>query len=679
MSFVLGDIEQQALRSAKELHKINEYGLKGLNIVRIDADGVVNPSDAQLTFTIDSSKLAGNIMLNRIQMEIEYEVVAKGSWAAAPFTAGAGFNTAVTANNALGYLMSPSNGAMDALCGNKSFSSIELSNKQVQLVQDSRNPEKIDILSRLLSPQHLNESGVYLDNTYGSLTDKAGGQWELQTLTDNTAAIEVFGRACSLEDIEKNNLFWKRNTNKQYITKNRSTIFKDSVGASIASANPPAPFSNFKDGDTFWYDWASTAGTAGSTQTSSYIVKEDVLHDIFVSQYQEHPVYMGFPTSDLVLTFTKSNILNSLYKTSNSAITGIDVTIKNMKLNILTYNYGLIDLPIKDYYIPFYSETVHQQTVSLSTDPDKLTALGFNKDKVMQTRQYNSVPEYFVIYCQEPNSSGVMVANKQNALKPAKVVDLKLQIDNETSTPLYNMNIDELKYKTLTNLADSEETVEALFRAGILPASGLSADIATFYTTRNWTNTNLAGRASGKSAGRSFLDGLFVLKCGKDIRLPADMVVGQDRKVSFTFTVSFDTVSNSATPISNNSAQCQFIQIAYFPSMYKFSPTAGLLKAERFVLSDNEFRSLVNATNNKVNNNTYKNDVYFTSQHPLMVGSGFGNLFSWARSKVPVLKNVAKTVGDVADVVSKGSKMIHEGLGGKKTRAKVGRPKRKYA
>jgi GH15 family glucan-1,4-alpha-glucosidase len=185
------------------------------------------------------------------------------------------------------------------------------------------------------------------------------------------------------------------------------------------------------------------------------------------------------------------------------------------------------------------------------------------------------------------------------------------------------------------------------------------------------------------------LDGLFVLKCGKDIRLPADMVVGQDRKVSFTFTMSFDVVSNSATPTQNNQAQCQFVQMAYFPSMYKFSPSAGLLKAERFVLSDKEFKDLVEATNRKVSNNTWSNNVYYTSQRPLMVGSGFGNLFSWARSKIPIIKSLATAVGAVADMfdndtartVSKGAKAIHSALGGKKKRSakRAGRPKKIYA
>ena len=675
MSFLLGSIEQQALRSLKTLHQVNEYGLRGLNIIRIEADGVVNPNDAQLTFTIDSSKLAGNIMLNRVQCEVEFQVITTGAMNPGYYAAGAGWN-----NNLgnVGYLQSPSNGAMDALCVNKAFSSLELSNKQVQLVQDSRTPEKIDVLSRLLSAKNLEESGVFLDNVYGSITEKAGGQWELNSFTDSATVSAEYARACSAEDILERNLFWKRNTNDQYIKK-KSNVFKDNNGIVVAPAPLPFPWTQFTDGSAFRYDWISASVPAGSSQTTVYTVKEDLLHDIFVSQYQENPVYMGFPTTDLVLTFTKSNVLNSLYKTSNASITGIEVKILSMKLNILTYNYGLIDVPIKDYYIPFYSETVHQQIIQLST-----TTLSENENKIMQTRQYNSVPQYFIIYSQEPTSSSGTHPNRQNSLKPTKINKLRLQIDNETDGPLFNMNMDEIRHRTLTNLYDDPQTVDAVFRHLVKTATNLATNVATFNATKNWTNGNLLSSRSAFAQNRSFLDGLVVLKCGKDIRLPSDVCVGQDRKISFTFTIDFDLVSNPSTPVDpgTNLASCSFYQQAYFPSMYKFSPTQGLLKAERFVVSDGEFRNLVEATNNKVKNSGHSNNVVFTSQHPLMVGSAFGNLYDWARSKVPMAKAIADISSKVADQfdsdlarkISHASKKLSSLVGN----GKKGRPKRQY-
>ena len=236
MTFALGEVEQQALRGIRDLSMAKEYGLRGLNIIRIEPDGVSNPGDAQLTFSIDSSKLSGNIMINRIQCEVEYTVIATGSLVQPAATHdGNGFATNLGTTN-IGYLMSPSNGAMDALCVNKSFSSIELSNKQVQLVQDSRNPEKVDILSRLLSAENLDQAGVYLDNTYGSITEKAGGAYELGSVFNPTLGQSVYGQGCGPEEILEDNLFWKRNTNQQYIKKKSNAFFTGAEGTGTAVA-----------------------------------------------------------------------------------------------------------------------------------------------------------------------------------------------------------------------------------------------------------------------------------------------------------------------------------------------------------------------------------------------------------------------------------------------------------
>lgn len=694
MSFVLSEVEQQALRSVHDLEAVSEYGLRGMNIIRVEADGVTNPSDSQLTFTIDSSKLAGNIMLNRVQMEADVAVTASGTLYGAITP---GWTNDLRTGNAgeAGFLISPANGALDALFLNKAFSAIELSNKQVQLVQDSRTPEKIDILARLLCPKHLNEAGIYLDNTYGPLNYKCAGQWQGQTLSDPSTGISVFGRGCSLEDMQKC-IFFKRNTNGQYIVK-KSNVFQNSSNVVVAGLPiPPEPYNLFQrlggiSGQYNW-DWVSGGATlSNATQTVVYRIKEDLLHDIFVSQYQQNPVYMGLPTTDLVFTFTKSNVINSLYKTSNQSITNITVSIRSLKLNVLTYNYGLIDMPIKDYFVPFYSEQINQQTVSLSnnqTDVDN----GTNDNRIMQTRQYNSVPQYFIIYAQEPTSSSGTKPNLQNALKPCSIKKLRLQIDNETDGPLYNMNIDELKHRTLTNLADDPETVDALFRNEIQHAYESKTFGDGYNSSKNWASVNNWRWASGVSANRSQLDGLFVLKIGKDIRLPSDMCVGQDRKVSFTFTIDFGRVQNdgaSADPATNLVA-CQFYQIAYFPSVYKFSPDQGLLKAERFVVSDSKFRSLVDNTNSMVRSKSMKNHLIFNSQRPLMVGSGFGNLLEVARMKMPFVRHIVKSVanlagdiadefeGDIARKISQGARAVSKFVAPKKKSRKVGRPKRRY-
>jgi len=709
--FLLGEIEHQALRSQKQLHEVNQYGLRAQNIIRISADGVVNPNDSQLTFTCDSSRLSGNIPLNKVQMQIEYEVVATGPMNPVITANNNGFNNA---NWAQGYLTSVSNGGLDALVGNKSFSSVEISNKTVQLVQDSRTPEKIDILSRLLSAENLRESGIYLDNVYGSMDQKAGGKYELTTMTMPDVGWDTYLQGCNATDILERNTFWKRNTNQKYITK-KPSVFKNAAGAVIPSVPFPAVPSNAspypyaltqfvdgKDNQTNtvpvpWYDFISVAAPATSTQTTRFTVKEDLLHDIFVSDYQSNPVYQGLPTSDLVFKFTKSNVLNSLYKTSNKDITNISVKIVGMQLNIFTFNYGILDIPIKDYHIPFFSETVHQENIQLSINDKEA-----NRNKVLQTRQYNSVPQYLIIYNLEPTPSNGILPNLENALKPTRIEELRLQIDNETDGPLYNMNMDEIRRKTAKNLDDDEETIKAIFRHEIQNNANTKLLADRFYTELQtgipnaWKAVNLAATPSGTSANRSFLDGVIVLKCGEDIRLPSDVCVGQDRKISFTFTISFAPVSNknASYDAGTGLATTQFYQHAFFPSMYKFSPEKGLLTAERFLLRDDEFKNLVQNTNSMIRGSNYKHNVIFQSQRPLMVGSSFGNLLKEARSKMPMLKHIAdavssgadmlgnftgndriKTVGNVAKTVSDALAT----LGGKKVKKTVGRPRRNYA
>ena len=686
MAFVLGQVEQQALRSVKDLESVKEYGLRGLNIIRVNPDGVTNPTDQQLTFTIDSSKMSGNILINRIQMKAEVAVTAKGPLDGTAPTWTNATDWLTVANK--GYLISPANGSLDALCLNKAFSLIDLSNKQVQLVQQSQSPEKVDILSRLLCPRHLEEAGIYLDNVSGPMEWKGAGKYELSQFFDPAKGRTIYARGADEETLQRN-VFYKRNMNGQYIVK-KSNVFTNLDGNTTIPAVPipPQPYNTFQNlggiKQGYNWDWVSGGAVANASQTVVYEVKEDLLHDILVSQYQKDAVYMGLPATDLVFTFTKSNVINSLYKTSNSDITGIEVKINKMELIALTYNYGLLfDIPVKDYYVPFFSEQTHQQNIQLSNDREQVKD-GINNGKQMQTRQYNSVPNYISFYCQEPTSSSGTKPNNQNALKPCKINRIDLQIDGVDGF-LYSMNIDELKHKSLTNLCDDKQNVDALFRREILQNFNTKTQ-GDGMATPNWAKANEIHRPSGYAQDRTQLDGWYCLALGKDIKLPSDMCVGQNRKVSFTFTFNFDVVQNTDATAENNMVTCVYYQTAYFASMYKFSPTDGLLKAERFVVSDKEFQNLVDRTNSMVKSRSPQNHQLFRSTSPLMVGSGFG-LMGIVKSPIirHIVGNVANLAGDIADEfdsdlarkISSGARTVARLVKPKKRKSRqVGRPRR---
>ena len=70
MTFRLTEMELRTLRSMNSIHQVHEYGLRNMNIVRVRPDGTLTAGDATITFTLDSSNLAGNIPLNRLEMEI---------------------------------------------------------------------------------------------------------------------------------------------------------------------------------------------------------------------------------------------------------------------------------------------------------------------------------------------------------------------------------------------------------------------------------------------------------------------------------------------------------------------------------------------------------------------------------------------------------------------------------
>lgn len=663
--FTLNELQKKAISSASPLNPANQYDLHGLNIMRINPDGLLTSGDSQIIFTIDSSKLSGNIMINRIECEVDYKVVATGDYSSAAVTYASGLYPN-TLGSQLPYLMSPANGALDSFVVNKSFSTIELSDKQTQLVQDTRTPEKIEILSRLLSDECKQDAGIYEEVAYGVYTDKAGGATELTSVADFSTVQSMYARGSSPHDIQQN-VFWKRNTNKQYIEK-KSNTFKNSAGAVIPSVAPvsTSPWFKFNDGDgKYWFDLVGgSAAYPSGKQETTFTVREDLLHDILCTKYQDVQNYCGIPTTDLVLTFTKSSILNSLYKTSNENITNISVEITGMRLNVFSFNFGLLNIPVRPTYFGFFTETAQQQVITLSTTDEKI-------GQVMQQRQYNSVPQYVAIYCQEPTQSSGVNLNIQRSLTPAKVKRVVLQIDNEVDGPLYNMSIRELKQRTLKNLYDSKENVEALFRDVTLPAKGRLSNKSAFNLAVSWTTANSLATYSGASEGRSFLDGYFLLRLGEDIRLPADMCVGQDRKVTLTFTIDFEKISNPLTG-GTGDVQCVFNQIAYFPSYYKMSAEKGLLKAEKFVITEKEFSAMLERTRGALRSSRPENVLAFSSQYPLMVGSGFGNIWDFAKRSFPVARRVAHSIAKITrDVANEFDSELARDISEKASKAEI--------
>jgi len=666
-TFVLNETAQHALRSVNDLSELKEYGLKGLNMVKVRPDNSIGLTDERYIFSLDSSKLAGNIPLNRIEMKARIRVTANGpiSNAGQAYDATAPFMIEDSAGRNDGnYLMSAANGGLDSFVCNKMFSNIDLSDKQVQFVQESRDPSKVDIMSRLYQEENLKQSGIYLEDTYGGYDQKVGGQYELQSLYNPTSAQAQYARACDPDSIMDRNRFWKQNTNNQYIRVRSNTFYADTSGKGAivpAVAIMTEPYRSLNKNVSSFYQ----ASAPALSQVIDYDVVEDLCHDILVTKYQKEPVHAGIPATDIVFTFTKSTLINSLYKTSNTDITSIKVEIVDLELKVLTFNFGILDIPVnKPYYIPFFSEIVNQETLNLSTVDQVI-------DRQTQTRQYNSVPEYIAIWCQEPSSSAGILQNRSSNFTPAKVIELKLQIDNDIQTPLYNLSLDELKFRTLTNMADAGWNVDAILRKMPLNASGLQDWFGANGGVSGGAAYTAANQIVGRSAitsNRSLLDGFFLLKVDKDIRLPANLAVGLDVKINFTWTVSFDTLSNSS--YMNGNTNCVFYSYAFFPSVYKVSAEKGLLKAVKTTMSPAEMKILADGTNSIIKTANLPNYHMYRSTNPILIGSGFGQIVDIAKKNFPLARKIVHGVsglaadiadefeGDIASAISKGARAV---------------------
>lgn len=666
-TFVLNETAQHALRSVNELSTLKEYGLKGLNMVTVRPDNSIGLTDEQYIYSLDTSKLAGNIPLNRIEMKARIRVTATGPISAQDqaYDGTAPFMIEDTATrNASNYLMSAANGGLDSFVCNKMFSNISLSDKQVQFVQESRDPSKVEILSRLYQEENLKQSGIYLDDTYGGYDNKAAGQFELQSLYDPVGGQVHYARGCDPDSIMDRNRFWKQNTNNQYIRLRSNAFYTGANGTGTlvpSEAVMTEPYFSLNKNNSSFFQ---ASGTAAS-QVIEYDVVEDLCHDILVTKYQKNPVHAGIPATDIVFTFTKSTLINSLYKTSNTAITNIKVEIVDLELKVLTFNFGILDIPDnRPYYIPFFSEVVNQETLNLSTVDQVI-------DRQTQTRQYNSVPEYVAIWCQEPSSSAGTLQNRSSNFNPAKVTSLKLQIDNDIQTPLYNLSIDELKFRTLTNMADAGWNVDSLLRNMPLNTSGLQAWFAANGGVSGAAAYTAANKILGRSAitaNRSLLDGFFLLKVDKDIRLPPNLCVGLDVKINFTWTVSFDTLSNGA--YMNGNTNCIFYSYAFFPSVYKVSAEKGLLEASKSIMTPDAMKMLAAESNSVIRSDKLANSHKYSSTNPILIGSGFGQIVDLAKKHFPLARKIVHGVsglaadiadefeGDIASAIAKGARTV---------------------
>lgn len=702
-SFLLNEIQRRTLQQMNDISQINEYGWKNLNILRLKPSKLYEVGDSEISFQLDSSLLASNYALNRIQLEIDYEVIAtcvdagldgvpRYAWqpsdtvnpnqynypyvvpAEVPLTGGADQKSFAS------YLTSPSNGGLDFLVGNKSFSNVKIKNGSNDLRDDKRSFAKLDILGRMLDEDKLIKEGLYPDFEKGQYNYKAGGDFELTPLAylpvmvdpdTPTAYIDagrgippMYAKGCSPTDTVEKNLFFKRNTNNQYIVygdvyfrKLPTDPWANALNAKDATSDILSEIAPIRDIVEFnpykgevtrhWYKVipdVSYFKTPNIQQKTEMKVFEDLLGDVLTTVYNKKPDYRPLPASLLNFTFTISPFINNLYKTSNDFIKSVEVNITKMRLNVFTFNYGLLAIEPTTYYVPYYAEKVDTQNV----DPTATQEL--------QTLKYNKMPNYILLYAQESLSSSF--ENVSQNLRTVPIKEISLEINNDQGTALFNSTIKELQQKSLKNLGYTFSNNSAMWRknnanicAGLpqllaelslSPTPLTPGPISTYYfmTTeliRKFTNT------MGTMWSNAFLEGVYLLKIGEDIRIEPSMMPSLNRPVSMNWKIKFgDQFTNNAIANSIN-----VNATAFFPSYYIMNPQTGLIKAQDHVINDEDFWVMLRNTNAELENMKDKsNRVQYTSEHPnMMLGSGwFGSLFK----ALPMIPAVASTISSIA-------------------------------
>ena len=701
-TFKLNALQHKSIMQSGQIGKVSEYSLRNQNVLRIPPTKSYTPGDSSIEFQIDNAHFARNMSMNNIELEVEYEVITSTQLRSAgpySYADGTGGNAWITPNliapdvfsRFSPYLVSPSNSALDSFIVNKSFSNIKITNGASDLLEDARTPENIDIMTCLMSQKRMEEWGIYPDFLKGKYTDKSGGDMELKRLSfapDNESLSwnNIYAKGCSPKETLNENIFWLRNKNGHYINETQNTQFRLSStnqwtdgrrpyessypAANLYATNTEDPINyinyeqprqrlamggNGNNGLTYPYLCFPTPvgnenvfyTTQGVQQKNNYRVFEDLMGDIFATKYQDNADYRPLPSSQLKFVFTilPQAQLNALFKTSNTTISNVSVVIKSMKLNIRTFDWGLLNLAPSTYYVPFYKSKRDDQLLLLN--PYVAPGPPSPTEVKIQTLKYNVIPEYLLFYASESIQTN---KNQNQNLNLTRISTLKLAIDNDLGTALFNLSEKELKEMTAKNLGRNLENIHGLFKKQALLCGGVTEALYEYAAAETYQNMgrNVFGKFVTEGlhmADQPFLT-LYLLKIGEDIRIDNSVIPCLNRPTNFNFTLTFETpYSVDANP--GTQRLTNFTCIAFAPSYYIMNPDAGLIKAQEISISEEEFYQMTRNTNDKINELQIEpsNQVSYTSHNPnLMLGSGW---FSVIRGALPVLSTIGSLVGRI--------------------------------
>lgn len=661
-SFRLTDIQKKAVIQQNEIKNIVDYDWKNLNMIRLNPTRTISEGDTNIEFQLDQARLANNFPINRVRMNAKIKVRAVSDKSFTPpayMTAYPFMLNGITPSSEFitPYLISPSNGALDSLFLNKVFSNIKIKNGANELREDKRTFEKIDLLTRFMDPEKLEKWGIYPDLQKGAYTDKLNGFLDgipLQSIDPSLLAgplpagldPTVFFSHGNLPDELEKNIFWKRNTNNQYINIVNNQVSSSITGGVLEDAVKPVfpalpddvdgtvtvnmPYPNiFKvnpsSGDKEYYYQVFPENFNGGTnfaQEVTFDITEDLISDILTTRYSRKEEFRPLPSSLLSFNFNLSPLKNQLYKTSNPAITDISIEIVDMTLDFFTFNFGLLSIQPSTYYVPYYQEISVNQKIDLSQ----------SNIPSLNTLKYNKMPTYIMFYVSEPLNQN---QNQSMNLNTIPIENVKLQIDNDQGTSLFGLNKKELEEMTVNNLGSFCENFDAMYRTPKFYNS-LSYNIAY----QGLYNLGFPGagaqvpailQGNYVSPSEKLISGVYLLKIGRDIRIDPLQMASLNMQTSFNFNITLGSKFSQNNTTENATFNC----IAFNPAYYIMNPETGLLTSKDISYTQDELLQGITETNQIVKQiATNPNSQQYTTESPqMMLGSGwFGGLNDTMRS-----------------------------------------------
>lgn len=708
VSYRLSEIQKNTIANNSVVAQL-EYGLQNQNKIRVPSQTDTITAGSQVVFSFDKAYLANNSYLNRCKMigTVKVKLTLNNltlDAAANPLSA-ANYNvtTGRRNNDDNNHGWNPSNSALTPFILNKILArrEIDFSGKAIQ-AQSFLLPQEVDELACMFNQDTLETLGIYPEKVkgyQGFVSDVYSAGPGLPNFYDGAqSALVWYGDST---DYAVKQSIYKRNQNGNYYWQ-LSNSYYTSAGVSVGGltfekagngsglvvtstngtmtnlaraddGQTPAALQGFAEFNPQINLTAAgiTAIGNGGYQEIEFVVEEDLISDLFTNIYVDKPRYYAMNSAELNFRFDQSLLSNTFYKTCISTVNvSPSVQLTNLKLEFSTFNLGTVQIPFKNFEVPFFMSIENKQQVVLTSFEGGTIE---NGSMTMPTISYSTVPHYIKIDLYETANSN----DWQLLTKNIGISAISLQIDQDIGNALQQLNIQDLYKRTLKNLGMWHQSWDRVYYSSnnqkTFPPATAAADLPGNYRTLQPYSFPSVNNSTGPILP------FLLLKVGTDIRLQPGLAPGMRERINLSFTIRADNVYCSQTA-------AEFKVTAYRCAKYVLSPVTGLLDTVEVSTSREQWLTHIAALNTKLSDAEASGELrkftetYDIPESMVLGGSWFSGL---ARAVGPVVNSVRavarkaapilRGISDVADDVSKFDNLGDIGMGRKAAPKRSGR------